>query len=216
MVEVAVDDKGAITVPRVDIAIDCGTYVNPERIHSQMEGAVIMGMSLAKYGEITFKDGKAQQGNFDDYPVLRIDEAPLVTNVHIMPPGDKTPPSGVGEPGVPPFAPALVNAIFAATSNGGTTLPEQPDSSLANGRAALNGLECWHDEEHTASCSCGAVRARCKGEPVRRSICSCQACRQRTGSAFSFNITYDAGQVQTSGAARTYTRRGDSGPDLHL
>ncbi len=65
--------------------------------------------------------------------------------------------------------------------------------------------------EHTASCSCGAVRARCKGEPVRRSICSCQACRQRTGSAFSFNITYDAGQVQTSGAARTYTRRGNSG-----
>jgi len=115
VVEVAVDDKGKVTVPRVDIAIDCGTYVNPERIASQMEGAVIMGISLAKYGEIKFKDGKAQQGNFDDYPVVRIDEAPTATLVHIMPPGERTPPSGVGEPGVPPVAPALVNAIFAAT-----------------------------------------------------------------------------------------------------
>ena len=123
IVEVALDEKGAITIPRVDMAVDCGTYVNPERIRSQMEGAVIMGLSLAKYGEITFKDGKAQQGNFDDYPVLRIDEAPQVTNVHIMPPGDQTPPSGVGEPGVPPVAPALINAIFAATGQRIRALP---------------------------------------------------------------------------------------------
>ncbi len=115
VVEVAIDDKGGMTVPRVDTVIDCGTYVNPERIRSQMEGAVIMGMSLAKYGEITFKDGQAQQGNYDDFPVLRVDEAPVVTNVHIMPPGADTPPSGAGEPGVPPVAPALINAIFAAT-----------------------------------------------------------------------------------------------------
>src|SRR5437868_9832927 len=115
IVEVAVDDKGKFTVPRVDIAIDCGTYVNPERIQSQIEGAAIMGMSLAKYGEITFKDGKVQQRNYDDFQVIRIDEAPRVTNVHIVPPGPDTPPSGVGEPGVPPFAPALANAIFAAT-----------------------------------------------------------------------------------------------------
>ena len=74
-----------------------------------------MGLSLAKYGEITFKDGKVQQGNFDDFPVIRMDEAPLVTNVYIVPAGADTPPSGVGEPGVPPFAPALINAIFAAT-----------------------------------------------------------------------------------------------------
>jgi isoquinoline 1-oxidoreductase beta subunit len=116
IVEVAVDDKGKLTVPRVDTAIDCGTYVNPERIQSQIEGAAIMGLSLAKYGEITFKDGKVQQGNFDDYPVIRIDESPAVTNVYIVPPASPdTPPSGVGEPGVPPFAPALINAIFAAT-----------------------------------------------------------------------------------------------------
>jgi len=123
IVEVAVDDKGKFTVPRVDTAIDCGTYVNPERIQSQIEGAAIMGMSLAKHGAITFKDGKVQQGNFDDFPVIRIDESPGVTNVHIVPPGPDTPPSGVGEPGVPPFAPALINAIFAATGKRIRALP---------------------------------------------------------------------------------------------
>ena len=123
IVEVAVDDKGKLTVPRVDTAIDCGTYVNPERIQSQIEGAAIMGLSLAKYGEITFKDGKVQQKNFDDFQVIRIDEAPLVTNVYIVPPGADTPPSGVGEPGVPPFAPALTNAIFAATGKRIRALP---------------------------------------------------------------------------------------------
>ncbi len=123
MVEVSVDEKGKLTVPRVDTAIDCGTYVNPERIQAQIEGAAIMGLSLAKYGEITFKDGRVQQGNFDSFPVIRIDEAPLVTNVHIVPPGPDTPPSGVGEPGVPPFAPALINAIFAATGRRIRALP---------------------------------------------------------------------------------------------
>jgi isoquinoline 1-oxidoreductase beta subunit len=123
IVEVAVDAKGKITIPRVDTAIDCGTYVNPERIQSQIEGAAIMGLSLAKYGEITFKNGRVQQKNFDDYKVARIDEGPVVTNVYIMPPGPETPPSGVGEPGVPPFAPALCNAIFAATGKRIRTLP---------------------------------------------------------------------------------------------
>ena len=123
IVEVSVDDKGKLTVPRVDTAIDCGTFVNPERIQSQIEGTAIMGLSLAKYGEITFKDGKVLQGNFDDFPVVRIDEAPLVTNVHIVPAGADTPPSGVGEPGVPPFAPALINAIFAATGKRIRALP---------------------------------------------------------------------------------------------
>jgi len=123
IVEVSVGDKGKLTVHQVDTAIDCGTYVNPERIQSQIEGAAIMGLSLAKYGEISFKDGKVQQGNFDSFPVIRMDEAPLVTNVHIVPPGADTPPSGVGEPGVPPFAPALINAIFAATGKRIRALP---------------------------------------------------------------------------------------------
>jgi isoquinoline 1-oxidoreductase beta subunit len=115
VVEVAIDEKGKLTVPRVDTAIDCGTFVNPERIESQIQGAAIMGLTLAKYGAVTFKDGRVVQSNFDDFPVVRIDEAPLVTNVHIVTPSPDTPPSGVGEPGQPPFAPALCNAIFAAT-----------------------------------------------------------------------------------------------------
>ena len=123
IVEVSVGDKGKLTVHQVDTAIDCGVFVNPERIQSQIEGAAIMGLSLAKYGEITFKDGKVQQGNFDDFPVIRMDEAPLVTNVHIVPVDANTPPSGVGEPGVPPFAPALTNAIFAATGKRIRALP---------------------------------------------------------------------------------------------
>ncbi|HEV7874038.1 MAG TPA: molybdopterin cofactor-binding domain-containing protein, partial [Enterovirga sp.] len=122
VVEVAVDEQGAISIPRVETAVDCGTYVNPERIRSQMEGAAIMGLSLAKHGAITFKNGRAQQSNFDDYPVARIDESPTITNTWIVP-GENRPPSGIGEPGVPPFAPALCNAIFAATGKRVRSLP---------------------------------------------------------------------------------------------
>jgi isoquinoline 1-oxidoreductase subunit beta len=123
IVEVSVGSKGELGVERVDTAIDCGTFVNPERIQSQIEGAAIMGLSLAKHGEITFKNGKVEQGNFDDFQVVRIDEAPLITNVYIVPADNGEPPSGAGEPGVPPFAPALVNAIFAATGKRIRSLP---------------------------------------------------------------------------------------------
>jgi isoquinoline 1-oxidoreductase beta subunit len=115
VVEVAVDEKGNLTVPRVDTAIDCGFYVNPERIQSQIEGAAVMGLSLAKYGEVTFKNGRVEQNNFDTFQVIRIDESPKETRVHIVPASADVPSSGVGEPGLPPFAPALCNAIFAAT-----------------------------------------------------------------------------------------------------
>jgi isoquinoline 1-oxidoreductase beta subunit len=123
IIEVEVGEKGKLTVHQVDTAIDCGTYVNPERIQSQIEGAAIMGLSIAKYGEISFKDGRVQQNNFDGYQVARIDDSPLLTNVHIVPPDADAPPSGVGEPGVPPFAPALINAIFAATGKRIRALP---------------------------------------------------------------------------------------------
>ena len=123
IVEVSVDDKGALTIHRVDTAIDCGTHVNPERIASQIEGAAIMGISLAKHGEISFKNGRVQQGNFDSFPVARIDESPVITNVYIAEAGPDVPPSGVGEPGLPPFAPALVNAIFAATGKRVRSMP---------------------------------------------------------------------------------------------
>jgi isoquinoline 1-oxidoreductase beta subunit len=123
VVEVAVDGKGNISVPRVDTAIDCGFYVNPERIRSQIEGAAVMGLSLAKYGEITLKNGRVQQSNFDDYQVIRHYEAPTVTNTHIVENPIDVPASGVGEPGVPPFTPALCNAIFAATGKRIRRLP---------------------------------------------------------------------------------------------
>ena len=123
VVEAAVDEKGTLSVPRVDVVVDCGAYVNPERIRSQIEGACIMGYSLATKGEITFEKGRAVQGNFDDYQVARIDEAPREINVHIVESSFDVPPGGVGEPGVPPFAPALANAIFAATGKRIRRLP---------------------------------------------------------------------------------------------
>jgi isoquinoline 1-oxidoreductase beta subunit len=123
VIEAAVDEKGRLTVPRVDVAIDCGPYVNPDRIRSQIEGACVMGLSLAMKSAITFEKGRVKQGNFDDYEIARIDEAPGVTNVHIVETGFGVPPGGVGEPGLPPFAPALVNAIFAATGKRIRRLP---------------------------------------------------------------------------------------------
>ena len=123
VVEVAVDNQGNLSMPRVDTAIDCGFHVNPERIASQTEGAAVMGLSLAKYGQITYRDGRVQQGNFDDYQVVRIGESPRVTNVHIVPATYDVRASGIGEPPLPPFAPALCNAIFAATGKRIRSLP---------------------------------------------------------------------------------------------
>jgi isoquinoline 1-oxidoreductase beta subunit len=123
VVEVAVDSKGNLTIPRVDTAIDCGFVANPERIRSQIEGAAVMGLSLAKYGEITLKNGRVEQGNFNDFQVARIDESPTETRVHIVENGLDVPSSGVGEPGMPPFTPALCNAIFAATGKRIRRLP---------------------------------------------------------------------------------------------
>jgi len=123
VVHVSVDGKGNLSVPRVDTAVDCGFHVNPERIVSQVQGAAVMGLSLAKYGAITFKNGRAEQANFDAFQVARIDEAPRETHVHIVPAAYEVPASGVGEPGLPPFAPALCNAIFAATGKRIRALP---------------------------------------------------------------------------------------------
>jgi isoquinoline 1-oxidoreductase beta subunit len=119
-----VGEKGELTIPRVDVAFDCGPQVNPDRIRSQLEGAVVMGVSLATFGEITFKNGRAEQDNFNQYRVTRIDEAPRQIEVHLLPASDWSMPlGGVGEPGVPPIAPALCNAIFAATGKRIRQLP---------------------------------------------------------------------------------------------
>ncbi len=123
VVHVVVGDKGRISIPRVDTAVDCGYCVHPERVRSQMEGAAVMGLTLAKYGDITLKNGAIQQSNFNDYQLVRIGESPTETRVHIVPHGLEVPPSGVGEPGVPPFTPALCNAIFAATGKRIRQLP---------------------------------------------------------------------------------------------
>ena len=123
VVHVKVDDKGNLTIPQIDTAIDCGFFVNPERIASQMEGAAVMGYSIAAKSAITYKKGKVEQENYDTYLVARIDDAPKVVNTHIVPNGVEVPSSGVGEPGVPPIAPAICNAIFAATGKRIRSLP---------------------------------------------------------------------------------------------
>jgi isoquinoline 1-oxidoreductase beta subunit len=117
-------DGSSLTVPRVDIAIDCGPRVNPDRVRSQMEGAVIMGLGLATTSEISFKNGRAQQGNFDGFEVTRIDAAPREIHVYLVGSHEYDQPlGGVGEPGVPPVAPALANAVFAATGKRIRRLP---------------------------------------------------------------------------------------------
>jgi isoquinoline 1-oxidoreductase subunit beta len=123
VIEAAVDEKGNITIPRVDIAVDCGPIVNPDRVRSQFEGAVIMGLGVGLLNEISFKDGRVQQSNLDDYQVLRISDAPRETHVYIVPRGYDMRMGGVGEPGVPPVAPALMNAIFAASGKRIRSLP---------------------------------------------------------------------------------------------
>jgi isoquinoline 1-oxidoreductase beta subunit len=118
--EVSVDDAGRVTVNRVVCAVDCGMPINPDVIAAQMEGGIGFGLGAAMYGAITLKNGRVEQGNFNDYRVLRINEMPRV-EVHIVP--SSVPPTGVGEPGVAPIGPAVANAIFAATGKRVRTLP---------------------------------------------------------------------------------------------
>ena len=110
--EASVDKNGRIRVHKVTCAVDCGRTVNPDTIQAQMESAIVFGLSAALHGTITFKNGRVQQSNFDDYQVLRMDEMPEV-EVFIVESLDN--PGGIGEPGVPPIAPAVANAVFAAT-----------------------------------------------------------------------------------------------------
>jgi len=117
--EVSVD-HGKVRVHRVTAAVDCGTVVNPLTVRAQIQGAAVFGLSALLYGQITLKDGRVQQGNFDAYPVVRIYEAPVV-DVHIVAAGDKM--GGIGETGTPPIFASVANAIFAATGRRVRTLP---------------------------------------------------------------------------------------------
>jgi isoquinoline 1-oxidoreductase beta subunit len=121
VVEVEVDDKGEVKIPAVHSALDAGLVVNPEATRSQFEGAAVMGASLVRTGSITAKDGAIEQSNFHDYPVARMKDAPYHTSVYIV--DSEAPPAGVGEPGLPPFAPAMCNAIFQATGKRVRELP---------------------------------------------------------------------------------------------
>ena len=122
-IEVEVKDDGTVIVHKADIAVDCGPQINPERIRSQFEGACVMGLGNAMIGEISFKDGKVQQDNFHMYEVARMSLAPKEVAVHLVTSPGEVPLGGVGEPGVPPIAPALCNAIFAATGKRIRDLP---------------------------------------------------------------------------------------------
>jgi isoquinoline 1-oxidoreductase subunit beta len=118
--EVSVSPAGQARVHKVVCAVDCGRFVNPDAIRAQMEGAIVFGLSAALHGAITFKNGRVEQSNFDNYPLLRLNEMPEV-EVHIVTSTEK--PGGIGEPGVPPIAPALCNAIFTLTGKRIRQLP---------------------------------------------------------------------------------------------
>ncbi|MBI5442823.1 MAG: xanthine dehydrogenase family protein molybdopterin-binding subunit [Deltaproteobacteria bacterium] len=132
--EVSVEPKGKVRVHRVVCAVDCGTVVNPLTVEAQMQGAVAFGLTATLYGAITFKEGRVEQSNFHDYRMLRLPEMPRV-EVHLVP--SREPPGGVGEPGVPPIAPAVANAVFAATGARLRRLPMTPEEV----KGALGGEE---------------------------------------------------------------------------
>ena len=123
VVHVKIDDKKTIRVPEVTTAVDCGLYVNPERIRSQLEGAAVMGMSNTLYSGITFKGGAVEQSNYTDYLVARMSNYPEKVNVHIVdaPPGTRS--GGIGEPGVAPMMAALSNAVFTASGKRIRSIP---------------------------------------------------------------------------------------------
>jgi isoquinoline 1-oxidoreductase beta subunit len=118
--EVSVEKNGEVRVHRVVCAVDCGSVVNPDTVKAQMEGGIVFGLTAALKDEITLEAGRVQQRNFHDYPMLRINESPAI-EIYIVPSTEK--PTGVGEPGVPPVAPAVANAVFAATGKRVRKLP---------------------------------------------------------------------------------------------
>jgi isoquinoline 1-oxidoreductase beta subunit len=121
IVEVWVSPKGEVKVPRVVAVVDCGHVVNPRTVEMQIESAVIYGLTAALYGEITIKDGRVQEANFDAYEMVRFADAPAIETYMALSGGTKW--GGIGEPGTPPIAPALCNAIFAATGKRIRSLP---------------------------------------------------------------------------------------------
>ncbi len=123
VVHAKIDNDGTIRVPEVTTAVDCGLYVNPERIRSQLEGAAVMGMSNALYSGITFKRGAVEQSNFTDYNVARMSNYPKKVSVHIVDAPKGTHSGGIGEPGIAPMIGALCNAVFTASKKRIRSIP---------------------------------------------------------------------------------------------
>jgi isoquinoline 1-oxidoreductase beta subunit len=121
--EVEVSKQGSVAVRRVVCAIDCGTVVNPDTVQAQLQSGIIFGVTATLYGEITLKNGRVEQGNFDTYQMLRINEAPAI-EVHVV--TSSEPPGGMGETGTSAVAPAIANAIFAATGKRLRKMPVDP------------------------------------------------------------------------------------------
>src|SRR5205823_4886908 len=121
--EVSISKDRGLRVHRVVCAVDCGPVVNPNIVRAQMEGGIVFGLSAALYGEITFEKGRVRQRNFHDYPLVRMNEMPVI-ETHIVPSTDSM--GGVGEPVVPSVAPAVANAIFAVTGRRIRRLPIRP------------------------------------------------------------------------------------------
>jgi isoquinoline 1-oxidoreductase beta subunit len=119
VVDVTVAD-GAVRVNRIVCAVDCGHVVNPTTVQAQIEGGLIFGITAALYSEITFKNGRVEQNNFTDYRMLRMNESPVIEAFLVQ---SSEAPGGMGEPGTAALAPALTNAIFAATGKRIRTLP---------------------------------------------------------------------------------------------
>jgi CO/xanthine dehydrogenase Mo-binding subunit len=127
VVEIVIDEQNRLRVPRVVVAIDCGIVINPDIVAAQMESAVVFGLSAALKAAIHIDQGRVVQSNFHDFPILRLDEMPRVETYQVK---STASPQGIGEPGVPPLAPALANAVFAAT---GRPVRSLPIDSLAFG-----------------------------------------------------------------------------------
>ena len=126
--EVTVKPSGNLHVSRVVCAVKCGTVVNPDTVMAQIQGGIVFGLTAALKAEITVKNGRVEQSNYHDHPILRMDEMPVI-EVHIVP--SDNPPSGIGEMGVPPIAPAVANAIYAATGKRIRSLPIRAEELAA-------------------------------------------------------------------------------------
>jgi isoquinoline 1-oxidoreductase beta subunit len=125
--EVTVDTNGNVRVNRVVCAVDCGKVVNPDNVVAQMEGGIAFGLTAALKAQATIKNGRVEQSNFHDYPILRMDEMPVV-EVYIVPSENRA--SGIGEMGVPPIAPAIANAVYAATGKRIRRIPIKAEDLL--------------------------------------------------------------------------------------